>query len=388
MKYDDIYITELSRAAIFSDTPFIPKQSPDWAYIHEKSVEQNITGLVFDAVSKLPDEYRPCGELFDIWQQEMFDAVAAAIRQYNEFLKMSKKIADIGIKAVVLKGGFMRGLYPVPELRTMGDFDILIQKTDLPAVTKLFKANGYEINKAVFGIEAQNENAFWELFYVLEEEFINEPEKNTRDVYEHTLPFGSIYVPGPTLFFAHMVIHTGKHYVEKGAGIRNLLDIALYIKKYAGEIDFKRVEEICREQNYSKIYNYILNVLTAQFGMDISFIDFEKTDTELFMEYTLLNGVFGRHDNVLLRQMALDERENSHGVVRLLFPPVKTLETRYKYLKKFPFLLPVAWIQRVLFGIFVKKVNIGRMFKDIDEAVEFSDERLKWLGMLDLKDEH
>ena len=106
------------------------------------------------------------------------------------------------------------------------------------------------------------------------------------------------------------------------------------------------------------------------------------------MEYMLLNGIFGRHGNVLLRQVSLDERTNSKGIVRLLFPPVSTLKDRYKYLRKFPFLLPVAWIQRVLYGKFVKKVSIKRMIGDISEATEFSEERLKWLVNLNLKDFH
>ena len=42
MKYDDRYIVELSRAAIFDDTPFVPEESVNWEYIYNKSIEQNI----------------------------------------------------------------------------------------------------------------------------------------------------------------------------------------------------------------------------------------------------------------------------------------------------------------------------------------------------------
>ena len=69
----------------------------------------------------------------------MFETIAVTSHRYNEFLKMSRIFADNGIKIVILKGGFMRQLYPVPELRTMGDFDVLVRKSDLSSITNIFK---------------------------------------------------------------------------------------------------------------------------------------------------------------------------------------------------------------------------------------------------------
>jgi hypothetical protein len=98
--------------------------------------------------------------------------------------------------------------------------------------------------------------------------------------------------------------------------------------------------------------------------------------------------VFGKNDNVLIRQVSLDENENTKGLRRLFFPAAKTLENRYKYLKKSPYLLPIAWIQRILYGRFGKKVKFTRMLSDINDAMEFSEERLKWLRKLGLNDKH
>lgn len=102
----------------------------------------------------------------------------------------------------------------------------------------------------------------------------------------------------------------------------------------------------------------------------------------------LCNGIFGKNDNVLIRQVALDEDETKKSWHRLLFPSAKALENRYKYLRQFPFLLPVAWIQRILYGRFNKKVSFSQMFASASEAFELSDERIKVLTELDLKDKH
>ena len=279
MKYDDRYIVELSRAAIFDDTPFDPEESLDWEYIYNKSIEQNITGLLFTAVSKLSDEYKPNKDLYAKWQQKMLETIAVTSRQYNEFLKLSKVVSDAGIKMVGLKGCIIRNLYPVPELRTMGDFDVLIKKYDIKHITCIFSDNGYDISKAVYGIEAKNELSFWEIFYVLEEEFVRNPVDNSKDIYENTFHKDYVNYPVQTLFLSHMIIHTGKHYVERGAGIRNLMDIALYISKYKDKIDFKKVERICKEQNYSNIYNYVLNAINVWFKVKLDFITYPQKDT-------------------------------------------------------------------------------------------------------------
>ena len=388
MKYDDRYIVELSRAAIFDDNPFAPEENVDWEYIYNKSIEQNIIGLLFIPISKLSEIYRPNEALFAKWQQKMVATIAITSCQYNEFLKMSKIFADNGIKIVILKGGFMRQLYPVPELRTMGDFDVLVKKSDLRNITNIFKNYGYTVNKAVFGIEAINKSSFWEIFYVLEEEFVNKPEEYTQEIYETSYAINDVFVPNPTFFLSHMIIHTGKHYIEKGAGIRNLLDIALFISKYEKEIDFGYLEKVCEEQNYKKIYSYIINSLYEWFGVDTSFLAIEKMNTELFIEYTLLNGIFGKHGNVLVAQFAKPTDDNIRGYRKLFFPTVKALKEKYKYLRKYPFLLPIAWIHRLLSGLFFWKYSLKDMIKDVNDAKKFSDERLLWMEKLDLKDKH
>ena len=388
MKYDDRYIVELSRTAIFDDTPFAPEESVNWEYIYNKSIEQNITGLLFSAVSKLSKEYRPDKELYAKWQQKMLETIAVTSRQYNEFLKMSKVVSDAGIKMVGLKGCIIRNQYPVPELRTMGDFDVIVENDSLKAVGELFSFNGYDVTKDLFGIVADNKKAHWEIFTSLEEEFVINTRTWSEKILETSMALDGIYTTSYTYFLAHTIIHMGKHYIEKGAGIRNLCDIALFVSKYKEQIDFGILKNICDEQNFTKIFNYTLNALNQWYGVVLSGVDFEKTDTEKFVEYFLTNGIFGKHDNVLLRQFSLDEREDSKGLKRLLFPPVSTLRNRYKYLQKYPFLLPVAWIQRILYGRFTKKVKFSKMLKDIKGASGFSDTRLQWLKELDLIERH
>jgi hypothetical protein len=360
----------------------------DWNYIYNKSVEQNIVGLVYCSVSKLGEKLQPPDSILQQWKQNMLSTVVTMNVRYSEFLRMNKYIRDKGFVFIGLKGCSLRNLYPVPELRTMGDFDVLVRKNELLDIVRCFKEKGYTVEKDLFGAVAKKDNAYWEIFFSLEEEFQINTDENNSLIFDNCIELDGVCVPNITYFLAHVIIHTGRHYIEKGAGIRNLCDIALFISKYFEEIDFEILKKICKEQNYENIYCYVLSAVEQCFGFDLSKVDFERKKCDLFLEYTLLNGVFGKNDNVLIRQVSLDENENTKGLRRLFFPAAKTLENRYKYLKKYPYLLPIAWIQRILYGRFGKKVKFTRMVSDINGAMEFSEERLKWLKKLGLNDKH
>ena len=388
LRYDDRYIVELSRAAVFDDIPYIPQEDLNWVYIFTKSIEQNIVGLLFTAIAKIPEKFKPDEKLFLRWKQKMLETIAITSKQFLEYEKINKCALKKNIPIITLKGAYIRKKYPVPELRTMGDFDILVNNTNINMIKSLLIENGYSISKDLFGITADNANAHWEVFVSMEQEFVYDSDYWNKEIFNNVEFVDGQYTLNPTFFLAHLIIHTGRHYIETGAGIRNLCDIALYIRDNKSKIDFTKLEEICCAQNFVKIYNYILNAVHIWYGVDLSEVNFEKKETDKFIEYFLLNGIFGRHDNVLLRQFSLDERENSKGLKRLFFPPAKTLQNRYKYLRKYPFLLPIAWIQRIIYGKVGKKINFSRMFKDVRGAARYSDERIQWMKELDLVDKH
>ncbi len=388
MRYEDKYIVELSRASIFDDIPKRPDAIIEWKYIYDKASEQNIAGLLFPAVMKLDKKFLPDEELIKLWSNTMISTISIMSRRYNEFLRMNRIVKENGFNIIGLKGCILRNIYPIPELRTMGDFDVLVDKKSIGGIAKIFKDNGYDVINDAFGIVCKNDVAYWEVFDTIEEEFRYNSEKYDKLFLSNCTNKDNFTFLKHTYFLAHMIVHMGKHYVREGAGIRNLCDVALFVKKYKAEIDFDKVREICSEQNYVNTYSYIINAINKWYDVDVSGIYVEEKDCDLFMEYTMLNGIFGKQGNTLVSQAAKHEDDSIKGIRKILFPTVKMLDYRYKYLKKMPFLLPVAWIQRIFSAMFRWKYSLKTMAGDMKEAVEFSEERVKWLKKLGLYDEH
>ena len=78
-------------------------------------------------------------------------------------------------------------------------------------------------------------------------------------------------------------------------------------------------------------------------------------DPEPLLEDLLEGGLYGdanmsrKHSaNITLAAVSAQKQGKKSGKFTYLFPAPKKLENRYGYLKKYPWLVPVAWCSRVL----------------------------------------
>lgn len=383
MTTDQEYFIQLSRAAIFDEEPPLPLENVDWQYIWDKSREQNLTGLLASKVIKLPKDKLP--ENIDQWNLSMMQTAMIMGDRFDEFERMIEILKENEIEPICLKGIVLKELYGnFALLRTMGDFDVWVEKEKIPKIKEIFISEGYSATDESMGINVSKGAHFWEIFFTLEEEFRANCQEWDKRFPENTVRTeDGILTLNPTYMMAHMMLHLGKHMVREGSGIRSLLDIALFLRKYREEIDYDFVRKACAEQHFENAYVYILNAANQYFDTDI---EVEAVDASRFTEYMLTGGVFGAmNGNVMIHQAA--KHEDKVGFIRrMFFPTVKMLDYRYTYLKKYPFLLPVAWVHRAFYARSHYGYSFGQMLKGIKGGAEFAKDRDKWLEELDLYD--
>ena len=102
--------------------------------------------------------------------------------------------------------------------------------------------------------------------------------------------------------------------------------------------------------------------------------------SDLFMA-----GVHGRSsiDRVQSSLMTLDAVKNqdtsiNKSRIKALFPGVKEISGRYKFLKRFPFLLPVAWIMRITVYLKEQKNSEGSIIKE-NKSSQIGGNRIRLL---------
>lgn len=100
-------------------------------------------------------------------------------------------------------------------------------------------------------------------------------------------------------------------------------------------------------------------------------------------EDLLSSGIYGdaymsrRHSsNITLSAMEAEKRGISSGnsVLKTLFPPARYMKAQYAYVKKFPFLLPAAWLNRILK---YRKESADGKSNNAAESIRIGNERVE-----------
>lgn len=151
----------------------------------------------------------------------------------------------------------------------------------------------------------------------------------------------------------YLIPHAYKHFVRSGIGLRQFCDIGLWAREYHGEIDWRRLHDQCVSVHAATFaaasFRIARDDLGVEFDLPAPWSD--AVDAEPLLHDSLCGGVYGSNDltrlqssTVTLNAVKAGQTGEKSGVLRTVFPKREYLERRYPYLKKRPYLLPVAWV--------------------------------------------
>ena len=378
------YILKLLNAFV-NDTKVSPEEDVDWAELKKITDRQNISGLVASVISKFNPECRPCN--YNDWHFSMLNTVRLMGKKFADFEFIRNKLSVAGVDFICLKGIVIKDYYPICELRTMGDFDIFIRNEQVETVKNTFTANGYELFRQPLCLTFRNKfGTNFEVFTTLNEEF----DKNTVFYDEMVRKksvkwYDNVYRMDDTTLFAHCIIHSAKHFLTKGCGVRYLVDAAIIYQKMHNSIDIAKVRDMCAAQGYDKFCCYLFSALNKYFGFKFD-VNTDDEIIDIFVSDMLEFGVFGKKikNDVFVPHLVGKSRSKSKGIRRVFFPSVSMLSHKYSYLQRCRWLLPFAWIHRFCYAVFKKHYSVGKLFTNYRCALNYYDDRKNVLKKLDL----
>lgn len=303
--------------------------------------------------------------------QRLHRSFGAAVAQYvarqQAGAKFRTAMDAASLPYLPIKGTWVGEAYPHPQLRTMGDLDILVHAEDSERIRDVLSPLGfqnikwaetewdYRLNNTLFELQA-------ELFHTGElhnrelEAFLNDP-------WSWAEPTASgEYRLDQSFHFLYLIAHIAKHLRWVGVGYRQFYDLAVLMQRSRESYDWNWIREQAERLDFLRFVEICLALNERWFGVPSPYPD-DALNDELFKTITakiLSDGVFGfeNKDNYLQSIAAGQTDADGAGKSRwqhlrtFLFPPYRDLITSQKYawLRGKPLLLPAAWVLRAVRG--------------------------------------
>ncbi len=271
---------------------------------------------------------------------------------------LSASLAAASVDHVLFKGIVVRELYAVPALRTFGDVDLAIREEDRKKSHRLMEKLGYQT--VIDHGEVWNYKKGLEYYEIHTDIMRNSPTSRGdqrwyfQDFWKYaTKEAEHVFRFTPEFQLIYQLAHLGKHTYGSGAGIRMYLDFAFVLKKQRDVIDWAKVLEELKKTELDQFFCLVMTATAKWFGLALpeEILPAEDAICEELFQYTMEAGVFGFNNRKLSREQIRKGAEAGNGKKnawrKILFPRVEEIAKRYTYLKKAPFLLPIAWIDRV-----------------------------------------
>lgn len=379
-------VLELLRAFIYGEEPKLSGKS-NIEELLKFAYRQKLLGI-FAYMNKR-------WSLFDSKKAKSLDAayysaLFESTVRCSKFLKLSEFLSENKIEHMPVKGYYIRELYPVKELRSFGDIDILIHEKDRKRCDSLMKSLGYTVKndwEPTYSYIKDDE------YYEIHTNLFDVRLKDRADMTEYfssawlhaKKDSGLRFVPDTEFHLIYIICHLAKHLSTGGAGIRMYLDVALYILRYDSVISWERTEEEFKKLGLERFFHTVLSAVNEWFYVKAS-CDFENFGEELseLLEFTLESDIFGHSRDNSAIKLRGEERSKKRTALKILFPPAEQLENRYTFLKRSRILLPLAWIVRVFknFGLIPKKIKeLVNLKKAEISEVESFDSFMREIGL-------
>ena len=352
--------------------------------------QQSVLPLVIQALASSLSE----DPLFSVFQRKARSLTIHQAQRTGDFLLLMLQLQAMGLRPAVLKGAVCRSLYPEPEQRGSLDEDLLIPPEEFPRYQEALLACGLQRKDPDRLLKGEYEvtyldperDIYLELHlhpFSAEEDACGDCSRPFDDALSRIVPFRlygqTFYTLAPTDHLLYLICHAYKHILFGGVGIRQICDICLFARQYEASLDWAGLRASCEDLGILTLASAFFRV--GQRHLDIpcpsAFSEPEVDELPLLAD-CLSGGTFGVDDpdrlhssRITLDAVAAGKQGRARrGIWSSIFPGKEHLQNSYPYARAHPWLLPVAWAQRLIRYAAREKGDPGKSLRIGRERVE------------------
>lgn len=359
--YEELLLKLIRCAVLRNDEDFSEfSDFTEWGELFALCSKHSVVGMIYDKLTEVFGSQIP--EKYSFWfKQNAFKEMSFQAVRSLSFVSIYRELLKENIAPVVLKGEVLRQLYPQPESRTSLDEDLLIKAKEYPKLKKELSLLGFEeINEG--GDDKHWVNKKYSLYFEIhftpftKDESYQKWNEILRGYSERTVENKNGIVSlsrEDNLIF--LILHAAKHFIYSGVGIKQILDIALFMRKYQNDMDFSYIRSALRKTKTLAFAEAVTAFIKKYLYSDVYCFG-RKAVEEDFVTDVFGGGSLGKgdEDRVHSANVTASAFKGQSSVKKILFPPAERLKRNYPFCRKNPLLLPLAWLLRLISYLFGK----------------------------------
>lgn len=343
------------------------EESVDYSRLFSVSREHNLLAIVYSVIKTADNKDIIPNNIYKKFEDAFYETIIRYDAQSAVKEMLDRILCENEIKHIFFKGSVIREYYPVPEVRAMGDIDILIEPEKRDTVRSLLISNGFEVKNANGPVyDYVKDGVLIEMHTNLVNGKVGNScaEKYFKDAMSKAEYDGYNGCFDADYHFAYLITHIAHHFWFYGAGIKLILDLAVMQKHF--DINFRVVMAHMQKLGLEQFAKVILTVCRKWFGVGVDY----GADTQVTEKFITYFGAFGnskRNNASVVQRKELEEGKHTSPLatrLRLLFPSYNKIKDipYIKFINGRPYLLPLAWVYRMVYNIryrrtFVMEVN-------------------------------
>ena len=326
-------------------------------------------------------------EVMQALELSTFENVFVSQNQLYALDVIYKAFDENNIDYMPLKGSVLKYIYPKPELRPMGDADILIKEEQTDKINSVMNTLGYVKDKSHNG----DYDTVWDKKGTLHLELHwNIVSPINKSYYKY---FGSgwrfaercndeslKYEMSPEDNIVYLFTHFSNHYRYGGIGIRHLPDFYIFILNNP-DLDNKKIKPALSEMGLDKFYKNVLDTADVWFNGKNS-----TNMTDFITDKIISSGSYGTQiSRTVSRETKIGAEGGKNRLLMRIFPARSEMEQSFPVIRRHPVLIPPLWVVRWIRALLFRRNNIKSEYNRIknisgSQIDEYSRE-LKYVGL-------
>ena len=361
------------------------KHKINWDEILHLAQMHSLTGLLGYMSQMESSDFKPDEKTIKQFYNIYLYNLQIAINRNMEIKHIANELNRNKIPHILMKGYIVQNYYPINEMRSMGDIDIVVHEEDFEKADEILANNEFDFKSKVGFVRSYSKGNINIEIHTRLFSFVY-PNKNLTDYFDTCWNFtvsadnSYSFVLNKEYHLLYLLSHIAKHFYVDGCGIRMILDIALYLKYFNGNLDFDYLFCELDKLNLTKFAKVIFGLCNILFNISIpdSVFPLDTKTCDVLTLFIIKRGLFGSSDTNIFSKMLRKDYEKNTGknkffirtssLFKYIFPPANMLKCYYAKAENGVLFYIIAWIIKAYVLIVKRKDFTKKIFIDLKNA--------------------